>query len=270
LEGTAESPPAADATGANSSTSADELLQWDQDPEQRAAAAEEFQAISDRTTEIQVEEMPAYWRLLEWVKEQSLDSLKVRSPTGVPYNDLRQRPSEYRGTLMRVDLHVRRVLQYDIPENPLGLSRLYEVWGWTEESGAWPYVGIVPELPEGFPVGAKVSQRATLHGYFFKLQGYMEAKSAPRAAPLVAPLLLGRLESQPQQEGAAAPLGSEISWGFGLVTVFGALLASRLLWFALRFNSRKPRVAFGGRAQAPLPTADEWERRIAGKMKNEN
>ena len=63
-------------------------------------------------------------------------------------------------------------------------------------------VVITPELPPGFPTGASVSQTATFHGYFFKLQGYFEAGAAPRSKPLQAPMFLGKLAWQPQAPSA--------------------------------------------------------------------
>ncbi len=47
------------------------------------------------------------------------------------------------------------------------------------------------------PEGVSIKERATLVGYFFKLQGYLEAKAKPRSAPLKAPLLIGRLSGNP-------------------------------------------------------------------------
>ena len=43
------------------------------------------------------------------------------------------------------------------------------------------------------PIGPDVYETVTLVGYFFKMQGYMEAGAKPRAAPLQAPLFVGRL-----------------------------------------------------------------------------
>src|SRR5436189_812904 len=38
----------------------------DTDPGEREAAAEQYQALTDRTIELAREEMPAYWRLFGW------------------------------------------------------------------------------------------------------------------------------------------------------------------------------------------------------------
>jgi hypothetical protein len=165
----------------------------DEDPEQRADSTEEFQAVTDGTIGIQPEEMLAYWRLLLWTEHQSLDMLQRRSRGNVFFTELMQFPDKFRGRLLTLDLNVRRVLAYDLDDTPLGKRRLYELWGFTEESKAWLYVAVTAHLPKGMAVGPEVEERVRLTGYFFKLQGYFEAGAKPRAAALRAPLLVGRL-----------------------------------------------------------------------------
>jgi hypothetical protein len=165
----------------------------DEDPEQRVDSAEEFQAVTDGTIGIQPEEMLAYWRLLLWTEHQSLEMLERRARGNVFLTELMQFPEKFRGRLITVDLNVRRVLAYDLEDTPLGKLRLYELWGFTEESKAWLYVAVTAHLPEGMAVGPDVYERVRLTGYFFKLQGYFEAGAKPRAPALRAPLLVGRL-----------------------------------------------------------------------------
>ena len=101
------------------------------------------------------------------------------------------------------------------------LKILYEIWGWTGESQAWLYVVVTPELPAGFPTGNEVSARATCYGYFFKVQGYLEAGAAPRARPLPAPLLSRStgLESARSKPQVAA--NHDLSWVVGISVVVG-------------------------------------------------
>jgi hypothetical protein len=165
----------------------------DEDPDQRADSSEEFQAVTDGTIGIQPEEMLAYWRLLLWTEHQSFDMLQRRSRGNVFFTELMQFPEKFRGRLVSMDLNVRRVLAYDLEETPLGKMRLYEVWGFTEDSKAWLYVAVTAHLPEGMSVGAEVYEKVRLTGYFFKLQGYYEAGAKPRAPALKAPLLVGRM-----------------------------------------------------------------------------
>jgi hypothetical protein len=162
-------------------------------------------------------------------------------------------PDQYRGRLLRLRLNVCRVLSYEIPENPTRLRRLYEVWGWTPRTGKRLYVAVTPELPNGFPQGGDVNAEATIHGYFFKLQGYLEATSTPRASPIPAPLFLGRLEWHPSASRTAG--GSETLWVIGITSVVGLIFVGRIaatLWRRrMQFRSH-PAVT------RPVPTTDQW------------
>jgi len=212
----------------------------DEDSEQREAAREEFQAITDRTTELQPEEMPAYWRVMTWVTQQRPVTLKSRARADFVFNDLIQEPEVNRGRLLRLSLNVRRVLSYEVPQNPLGIQRLYEVWGFTNESKAWLYVGVTPELPAGMPLGPEIAEEAEFYGYFFKVQGYLEAAAGPRVAPLGAPLLVGRLEWRP----AAQPVGrtsQELPWMIGLAVLAGLFVVGRGLLAVFQLRRRSPR-----------------------------
>ncbi len=176
----------------------------DDDPEQREAALEEFQAVTDGAIGIAPEEMFAYSRFLSWVQRQPYATLAKRATKDFSFHDLMQSPSKNRGRLLRLDLQVRRVLKLEAKDLPAGVTALYEIWGWSPDSGSWLYTCITPELPAGMPVGANVDERVTFCGYFLKLQGYLEAGASPRAAPLKAPLLIGRMARQSRPEGATA------------------------------------------------------------------
>lgn len=169
----------------------------DEDPEQQADAADEFLAVADGTVGLQPEDMLAYWRLFYWVEHQGFADLQRRASGQVALSDLMQFPDQYRGRLIRLDLNVRRVLAYDVEDSPVGVHRVYEIWGWSDESKAWLYALVTAHLPEGMTVGAEVCERARFVGYFLKLHGYYEAGAAPRAKPLRAPLLVGRLVRHP-------------------------------------------------------------------------
>ncbi len=226
----------------------------DEDPEQWAAAIEEFQAVSDGTVQIQPEEMPAYWRVLTWVCQQPIDAFRKRPAARPLRKDLLHHSDARRGKLYKIDMQVCRVMPYEISDSRLGVRQLYEVWGWTRESGAWLYVGVTPELPPGFPTGESVSESATFYGYFFKVQGYLEAGAAPRSKPLQAPLLLGKIDWQPDIQSTVS--GDRILWMVGI----GVTLA----WFVYRLA----RVFIGRRnllSKTTVPSgrdyplaADQW------------
>ena len=77
----------------------------DEDLDERAALAVEFQAITDRAP-LAKEDMFAYWRLLRWTESARLPALLKRARTDVRYGDLILDPAAYRGDLIKVRLHV--------------------------------------------------------------------------------------------------------------------------------------------------------------------
>ena len=103
----------------------------ERDQEQWAAAVEEFQAISDGATQIQPEEMPAYWRILRWVLQQPIPSLRQHASSVAARQEFLHHPNSLRGHLYQFEMEVCRVLPYEIPDNQAGTRKLYEVWGLT-------------------------------------------------------------------------------------------------------------------------------------------
>jgi hypothetical protein len=206
----------------------------DEDPEEAEAAREEFQAITDGTTDLHIEEMPAYWRLMGWADRQTPAMLRQRSQRKMFYTHLVQRPDEYRGQLIHLDLNVRRVLDYPAEKNGLGIDKLYEAWGWSDESRGWLYVVVFAHLPPGMPVGPDVSESVSVDGYFMKLQGYHEAGAKPHAPPLRAPLLIGRAVWHP----VITPGQDNTTWFWITVVGGGTVLLLTIGQWAVRFRQR--------------------------------
>ena len=121
----------------------------DEDSEQWADAADEFQAVADGTVGLQPEDMLAYWRLFYWSEHQSFAAVQQRAGRPVRFSDLMQSPDKYRGRIVCLDLNVRRVLAYDVEESPVGVQRVCEVWGWSDDSKAWLSAVVTAHLPEG-------------------------------------------------------------------------------------------------------------------------
>jgi hypothetical protein len=219
----------------------------DLDSEEREAADEQFLAITDGTTELSREEMPAYWRLFKWVEHQSLVDLQQRAKVDAVLNGFMQRPEEQRGKLFRLDLNVRRVLAYDAPANSAGIEKVYEIWGWTTESKAWLYCVLTAHLPAGMPEGPDVHERATFAGYFLKVQGYQAAGAAPGDKPLAAPLLVGRVAWQPAASAARSnESGSWLWWFAGIACAYGVVRMGIWLW--VRTRSPQPEVLSAARS----------------------
>jgi hypothetical protein len=227
----------------------------DLDEDERGAAAQEFEAITDRTLELHPEEMNAYWRLFSWVQNQSLAGLSKRAVKDVVMNDFIQSPDDFRGQLVALELNVRRVLRHPATKNRLGIKNIYEVTGFTTESQAWLYFGLTAELPKDMPIGSTVEEQATFYGYFFKLQGYYRAGAKPDERPLAAPVLIGRIVWH--SAAAAEARGESFSQLFWAVIVGASLLVAGGIWLIIRLTSGRSAAA---RAPLAMPTVpmDQW------------
>jgi hypothetical protein len=209
------------------------------------------------------EEMPAYWRVFNWVEHQSLSQLMGRSDQTAVLNQFIQRPDEQRGKLFQFDLNVRRVMSYDAPPNAAGIEKVYEVTGWTTESKAWLYVVLTAHLPEGMPVGPDVNERVSFAGYFLKLQGYHAAGAGPRDKPLVAPVLIGRMSWHEQPVARRSAVYDELEkyWPAAVASVVAVsvLLTCFLTWVLLHREARPaPRMVATGSAASGNTSLQDW------------
>jgi hypothetical protein len=186
----AADPQAAHATKNPSPRWKETLIsaQNDQDSEELAAGRMQLDAVIDKRP-LEKLDMPAYWRLLKWARSQSFEELEGRAKRDVVYAQLFQRPEKYRGQLIRLRLHVRRIVKGDdVPANTADAEDIFELWGSTDESKSQPYGVICPEMPDWFRTGGDVEEECVFVGYFFKLMAH-DALNTQRASPV----LIGRL-----------------------------------------------------------------------------
>ena len=225
----------------------------DEDPEERDAIAEEFQAVTDKTLEIQPEEMFAYRRILQWVANQPAAAMRKRARSDISFNNLMLSPGKYRGALVELVLNARLLRDCQITS---GKNDLYEVWGFTTDSGAWLYSTVVLGLPDGFPKEPRIEERVRFVGYFLKLQGYHEGGAKPNAPPLAAPLLIGRLVwIQPPAPAAST---SDATWIVVLLGGFSVIIALQVAWMFLRPKRRKPATATLGALKPNTQAIEQW------------
>jgi hypothetical protein len=246
----AAAPATANPAAAASDAAAEEVVvpgPRDDDPAEQVAIRMKFDVLTDRAP-LAREEMPAYWRLLDWSLSQKLAALEPRAKSDVLYTQLWERPEHYRGQLMRLRLHVMRVLRHD-PDVEDGESKpVYELWGWTDDSKSFPYVVVCQDVPAGFRVGGDVREEVVFVGYFLKLMSY-ESFDKSRASPL----LIGRVrrvgEPAVLPEVAQARNRHEF---WTMIAVGGAVLAG-ILW---TWTRRKPRVATRSALLESMPCVD--------------
>jgi hypothetical protein len=240
-------PPVGDAKAAIESTGP-----TDEDEEERAAALEEFQAVSDGNTAMQPEDMFAYRRIWNWVMNQSLEQMQKRAKPAPSFNDLIQEPAVHRGELVAVKLSIRRVLKYDNQKDRVGVDTVYELWGWNEKTLGWLYCIVTPELPPGMRLGEDQDVPVTMYGYFFNVLGYHAAGAKPQDKPLKAPLFIGRLARRnvPSQK-PPSDFDSTFVW-----IALGALLVGYVglrFWLGIR-----TRTKYSAPSAAQRRDASEW------------
>ena len=219
----------APATGEKKSPVVEEMVPGptDQNEAEAAAAHHLFEAVTDREPLSKIE-MPAYWRCLKWARAQSFADLERRAEKHVAFTQFWQQPEKYRGKLIRLRLHVARILTWDAGENSAGVRHVYEVWGWTDESKSFPYLVVLSELPKGIPLGDGLHQEGIFVGYFLKTMKYT-ASNTNRSSPL----LLGRMHWLPTT-APVHPVIARNDWRWiGLVGIPVVLLIGLITWYRM-------------------------------------
>ncbi|MBL8815654.1 MAG: hypothetical protein JNL58_06465 [Planctomyces sp.] len=109
------------------------------------------------------------------------------------YVDLYNHWDKWRGSLVTLRGHVRRVITTPGDEAMFQGAPLHELWLFTDDSQHHPAVIVTASLPKDFPVNAEVIDRVTVTGCFYKMYTY-PASTDRRAAPL---LLAGHVDWSP-------------------------------------------------------------------------
>jgi len=248
----AQAGPATEKTRTGSGSSDIEFVvpaATDLDKAEWEKSAKLFEAVSDKTV-LAPEEMSAYWRCMKWARAQTFAEMDRRAARNVAYQRLIEEPDKYRGRLLRLRLHILRILDWDAHENSAGVKHVYEAWGWTDQSNAL-YVAVFSELPAEMKLGDGQQQEGVFVGYFLKNLGY-QAFNRNR----IAPLLVGRM--QRVASAAPAPLVARADWNWlWVIAIVFVAIGFSAAWLRLR----RVRPAS---AAAPTPTheaeMEEWFR----------
>ncbi len=187
----------------------------------------EFETVTDRTP-LGFRDNAAYSLLLERARGRTANELAAAARRDVLLTHLWQSPELYRGVPVHLLGTALRVMRYHSKLSPKGW--LYEAWIITPENDEAPYVCVFEDAPEGFPIGANVSERVVFNGYFLKLMKY-QAADTTRGAPL----LVGRIGWQPSEAAGAAARGDNSMLRWTLIILGVMFFASLARWiFQLR------------------------------------
>ena len=196
--------------------------------------------VSDNTLFNHRRESLAYFALVKEVMRQTPEELRSRARDNPRFNEFYSKPAEHRGELVHLAINLRRVLPIEVKHNnEADVTKLYELWGWTDEAKAWMYCCITPELPPGLPTEGDVAERVEITGYFFKMQAYQPGDAAPNARNLVAPVVIGRVTRAPKPLDAAGD-GGLGNWPLVLIVGFGIIIAFRLVMQVRNFGRSAP------------------------------
>lgn len=142
-----------------------------------------LQMVRDDTVFRKVES-DAWFQLLHLLSKTDPAALAQASTGVVSFRQLFQQPKEYRGRVVTLEGTVRGVAKKDAPKNTYGIGHYYQLAIEPDgEKGQLVFVYCL-ELPRGFPLGDKLAEHATFHGFFFKRWAYA-AQDAVRTAPLI-------------------------------------------------------------------------------------
>jgi hypothetical protein len=211
----------------------------DRDNAEAADGRRLLEAVSDRAPLDKVE-MPAYWRLMKWARAQSFADLERRAADHVFITRFLEEPDACRGKLFRLRLHIQQIVDWDAPQNPSGVTRVFEARGATDESKSFPYVVVFSELPEGMKLGDQVEEEAVFVGYFMKTLAFTAVKGR-----ISAPLLVGRM----RRIGTVDPTLPVVARRDGNWIWIG------VLGVALLFSLSATWLRMRGRYRAKIPSA---------------
>jgi hypothetical protein len=162
-------------------------------------------------------------------------------------SQLWEEPDKYRATIVRLALHIRMIEEHPAPENSAKVDRVFEVWGWTDDSKSLPFCCVVPELPPDMKPGVDLSYEGVFVGYFLKWMKYTPGVGKDRSSPI----LIGRIRSIPNAVARNAPptAGSWIVW---LIFAVVAVPIGWLAWSRRSTPMRRVQTAAPHEQEAAL------------------
>lgn len=109
-------------------------------------------------------------------------------------NDLMNRPAKWRGKVVKLQGHVRRLRA--LPPDPelqkFGIGTIYEAWIFQDQYGAHPVCALVASLPKGLEPAEELDVEVSLAGFFYKIYQYASAQTKDGNRVIrEAPLLMG-------------------------------------------------------------------------------
>lgn len=222
-------------------------------PSPERTRGEDLPFLMESITDLDRDLPPAlYYHFLDKARQAPTERLIADARRDITfshlYKDPRNEPRKYRGQLVGLRGTVRRALAFDVEPNAYGLSRRYEIWVFTEDSGKFPWVVELTNLPESFPLGTDIQEKVETAGFFLKLWAY-RAQDGFRSAPL----LLGHGLTWNRTDLLRSRFDRQFgAFALSFLGIFAAIIAS-MIW---RWN-REPRPKTGASATRVYDRLDD-------------
>ena len=231
----------------------------DEDPEEREAIKEEFQAVVNGRISREIIEMPAYHRLLRWVRSQSWQQLRQRAKSGYVYTDFMQSPDHFRGKLIAMKL---RPAGGSLPCRRLPIRKTaHERSTCTKCGGSAPNRRLFPMCsscricPKACPTGPTWTKTSAWPAISSACKDTCQPTASRGAVPLRAPLFLGRLDWH--ESPPVMLTKTDFSLLGGIVAAAGLIAAGTVGYLFLRGRKRPSRLA-GDRVAPGKIAIDDW------------
>lgn len=185
--------------------------------------------VHDNTVGIRQDEADAYYRVLAKAEATPLDDLQAHAQSDALFVNLMTSPERYRGRVVTVIGELRRLFEIPAPENDYGLTKLYEAWICTEESGENPYRIVCTSIPDDFKPQETSRVAVKVTGYFFKREGYQTWDGRLHVAPTV---LAGRISKYVSPQ-APPPVEDVVPWMVAVISVVGLAMLATVIGYAM-------------------------------------
>ncbi|UUO08455.1 hypothetical protein M4951_09080 [Blastopirellula sp. J2-11] len=192
------------------------------DPGKSAVAEEQLALIRDDTVFRQAEFAP--WREIFFaLRKTPSELLTPAQAEPVQFAQLFRQPDEYRGKLVAISGVIKRVVRVDASVEEMGVDHLWQIWLFSG-ADANPTVIYSLELPDKFPTGLEVNERATIVGVFFKRWIY-----PAKGGIFTAPLLLSKSIAWSPPPPARTLSNWQLALGV-IVSIIAALVIATLIF----------------------------------------
>lgn len=214
--------------------------------------------VKDNTLGITRDESEVFYWLLDHARRVSSSSLERAGNNEVQYINLMTEPDRFRGEPITIEGDLWRLYEFDAGKNDYGITRMYEGWVFTGDSGNHPYRVVCTNLPKGIVPGENLRKPVRITGYFFKREGYASAGGVHVAPALIA----RRIGINPMPNGIPLTAGI-VPYMVGAMMAIGLALLVTIVGFAIS-DERSTRA--GMQRMRHLPPVSFAELAIPGPV----